>query len=167
MSRTRKPQAMGETALKATSDFDHPSSSILGLITASMSIGSMVAIPFVPYTADILGRRTGVVIGCIIMIVGVALISMGFHVAMFIVGRFVLGFGIAIAHGSAPLLIAELVHPQHRAVYSTVYNTLWYLGSLVGSWVAFGTSKLEGDWAWRVPCLLQAIPSLVQIVFIW
>lgn len=89
-------------------------------MTASMSIGSMLAIPFVPYTADILGRRTGVVIGCSIMIVGVALICMGFHIALFIVGRLILGFGIAIAHGSAPLLIAELVHPQHRAVYSTV-----------------------------------------------
>lgn len=29
--------------------FNDPSPSILGLITASMSIGSMLAIPFVPY----------------------------------------------------------------------------------------------------------------------
>lgn len=166
-------------------DFHNPNGQILGLITASMSIGSMLAIPFVPYTADILGRRTGVVIGCSIMLVGVALICIGFHVALFIVGRLVLGFGIAIAHvrppppfpsaqnltphpqGSAPLLIAELVHPQHRATYSTVYNTLWYLGSLIGSWVAFGTRDMAGQWAWRVPCLLQAIPSLVQMIFIW
>ena len=132
-----------------------------------MSIGSMLAIPFVPYVADILGRRTGVVIGCSIMICGVALICIGFHVALFIVGRLILGFGIAIAHGSAPLLITEVVHPQHRAIYSTIYNTLWYLGSLVGSWVSFGTNNMAGQWAWRVPCLLQAIPSLVQIVMIW
>ncbi|KAK0742882.1 hypothetical protein B0T18DRAFT_447743 [Schizothecium vesticola] len=77
----------------------------------------------------ILGRRTGVVIGCSIMLVGVALICIGFHVALFIVDRLILGFGIGIAHGSAPLLIAELVHLQHRATYSTVYNTLWCLGS--------------------------------------
>ena len=132
-----------------------------------MSIGSMLAIPFVPYTADLLGRRTGVVIGCSIMLVGVALICIGFHVALFIVGRLILGFGIAIAQGCAPLLIAELVHPQHRAVYSTIYNTLWYLGSLIGSWVSYGTSNMAGQWAWRVPCMLQAIPSLVQIVMIW
>ncbi|KAK4214672.1 hexose transporter protein [Rhypophila decipiens] len=148
-------------------NFNHPSGQILGLIAASMSIGSLLAIPIVPYTADLLGRRTGVVIGCTIMIAGVALICIGFHVALFIIGRLILGFGIAIAHGSAPLLIAELVHPQHRAVYSTIYNTLWYLGSLVGSWVAFGTHQLGGQWSWRVPCLLQALPSLVQIAFIW
>lgn len=147
--------------------FHDPSPSILGLITASMSIGSMLAIPFVPYCADLLGRRAGVVIGCSIMLVGVALLSIGVHVALFIVGRLLLGFGIAIAHGSAPLLITELVHPQHRATYSTIYNTLWYLGSLVGAWVSFGTDNINGDWAWRAPCLLQAIPSLFQIVFIW
>lgn len=147
--------------------FHHPSPSIMGLLTASMAMGSMLAIPIVPYCADILGRRMGVVIGCAIMLVGIALLSMGFHIAMFIIGRLLLGFGIAIAHGSAPLLIAELVHPQHRAVYSTIYNTLWYLGSLIGAWVSFGTNNIAGNWAWRVPCLLQAIPSLFQIFFIW
>lgn len=147
--------------------FHHPSPSIMGLLTASMAMGSMLAIPIVPYCADLLGRRMGVVIGCSIMLVGIALLSMGFHIAMFIIGRLLLGFGIAIAHGSAPLLIAELVHPQHRAIYSTIYNTLWYLGSLIGAWVSFGTNNINGNWAWRVPCLLQAIPSLFQIFFIW
>lgn len=147
--------------------FHHPSPSIMGLLTASMAMGSMLAIPIVPYCADLLGRRMGVVIGCAIMLVGIALLSMGFHIAMFIIGRLLLGFGIAIAHGSAPLLIAELVHPQHRAIYSTIYNTLWYLGSLIGAWVSFGTNNIVGNWAWRVPCLLQAIPSLFQIFFIW
>lgn len=147
--------------------FHDPSPSILGLITASFAMGGMLAIPFVPYCADILGRRAGVVIGCSIMIVGIVLLSLGIHVALFIVGRLLLGFGIAIAHGSAPLLITELVHPQHRSVYTTIYNTLWYLGSLIGAWVSFGTDNIVGDWSWRAPCLLQAIPSLFQIVFIW
>lgn len=147
--------------------FHDPSPSILGLITASFAMGGMLAIPFVPYCADLLGRRAGVVIGCSIMIVGIVLLSLGIHVALFIVGRLLLGFGIAIAHGSAPLLITELVHPQHRSVYTTIYNTLWYLGSLIGAWVSFGTDNIAGDWSWRAPCLLQAIPSLFQIVFIW
>lgn len=51
-------------------------------------------------------------------------------------------------------------------MYTTIYNTLWYLGSLIGARVSFGTNKIVGDWSWRAPCLLQAIPSLFQIVFI-
>lgn len=39
----------------------------------------------------------GVVIGCIIMLFGVAMVSIGYRVALFVVGRIVLGFGLGIA----------------------------------------------------------------------
>lgn len=62
-----------------------------------MSIGSMLAIPVVPYVADILGRRAGVVLGCVIMLGGVAMVSVGYRVALFVVGRIILGFGLGIS----------------------------------------------------------------------
>lgn len=43
---------------------------------------------------------------------------------MFLAARFLIGFGVAIAHGASPLLIAELVHTQHRAVFTTIYNSM-------------------------------------------
>ncbi|CEL03716.1 Putative Cellodextrin transporter CdtD [Aspergillus calidoustus] len=148
--------------------YNYPEGSTLGLLAASMSIGSMLAIPVVPYVADHLGRRVGVVIGCVIMLFGVAMVSIGYKVALFVVGRIILGFGLGIAQECSPLLVTELVHPQHRAVYSTIYNSLWYIGSLVGAGVALGTNKITGsDWSWRVPCLLQGAPSICQLVFIW
>jgi len=109
--------------------FNDPDASSRGLLNAIMSVGSICAIPIVPYIADILGRRTGVIIGCLLMILGVILQSISINLHMFIGARFFIGFGVAIAHGSSPLLLTELVHPQHRAVYTTVYNTMWYLGS--------------------------------------
>jgi hypothetical protein len=42
------------------SDYKQPSPSQLGLLNAIWPVGSLVALPFVPYTADILGRRAGV-----------------------------------------------------------------------------------------------------------
>ena len=98
-----------------------------------MSVGSIVALPITPYIADIAGRRAGVMTGCLIMILGVVLQSIGINIAMFIAARFLIGFGVAIAHGAAPLLIAELVHPQHRAIFTTIYNSTWYLGSIVAA----------------------------------
>lgn len=47
--------------------FHHPSGSLLGLFSCIMSVGSLAALPCVPYIADILGRRMGIMIGCIIM----------------------------------------------------------------------------------------------------
>lgn len=148
--------------------YHYPTGGTLGLLAASMSIGSMLAIPVVPYIADILGRRFGIITGCIIMLFGVAMVSIGYRIALFVVGRIILGFGLGIAQECSPLLVAELVHPQHRAVYSTIYNSLWYIGSLVGSLVALGTNHIHhSDWQWRVPCLLQALPSICQLIFIW
>ncbi|TVY45691.1 Lactose permease [Lachnellula subtilissima] len=147
--------------------YDTPSPSQLGLLNCIWAVGSIVALPAVPYTADMLGRRTGVMIGCSIMIGGVALQSLGFTFGMFVSARFFLGFGVAIAHGSSPLLITELVHPQHRAVYTTIYNTTWYIGSFIAAWLTFGTSKIQSDWAWRAPSLVQALPSILQMIFIW
>ena len=111
--------------------FNHPTGSILGILNAIMAIGSICAIPFVPYTVDILGRRMGILIGCIIMVLGVVLQSVAVNIGMFIAARFLIGFGVAIAHGASPLLITELVHPQHRAVFTTIYNTTWYAGSII------------------------------------
>lgn len=103
-----------------------------------MSVGSIVALPITPYIADGLGRRVGVMTGCIIMVLGVILQSIGVNIQMFIAARFLIGFGVAIAHGSAPLLITELVHPQHRAIFTTVYNSTWYLGSIIAAWLTYG-----------------------------
>ncbi len=148
--------------------FNHPSGAILGLFTSIMSIGSITAIPFVPYVADGLGRRMGILIGCLIMILGVILQGISINFKMFVAARFFLGFGIAIAHGSSPLLITELVHPQHRATFTTIYNTTWYFGSFLAAWLCYGTSFMHNsNWSWRIPSIVQGLPSLLQLTFIW
>ncbi|KAK5938610.1 hypothetical protein PMZ80_008800 [Knufia obscura] len=147
--------------------FNHPHGSILGILNAIMPIGSICAIPFVPYTVDILGRRMGILIGCIIMVFGVVLQSIAINLGMFIGARFFIGFGVAIAHGASPLLITELVHPQHRSIFTTIYNTTWYAGSIVAAWLTYGTARIDNNWSWRIPTIAQLAPSAIQILFIY
>jgi MFS family permease len=118
--------------------FNNPNAPTRGLLNAIMSVGSILALPVTPYIADIAGRRAGIITGCLIMITGVILQSVGINIHMFIAARFLIGFGVAIAHGSAPLLIAELVHPQHRAIFTTIYNSTWYFGSIIAAWLTYG-----------------------------
>lgn len=147
--------------------FHHPQGSLLGLFACIMSVGSLCAIPIVPYAADILGRRWGIIIGCVIMLLGVVLQSISINFRMFVAARFFLGFGVAIAHGSSPLLITELVHPQHRATFTTIYNTTWYIGSFLSAWICYGTSFMDNNWSWRIPSILQGLPSIIQLTFVW
>jgi len=48
-----------------------------------------------------------------------------------------------------------------------MYNTLWYVGSIIAAWTVFGTIGYNGDRAWRVPVGLQAMMPLVQICGVW
>lgn len=101
------------------------------------------------------------------MIAGAVMQGAGSTLGVFMGGRFLLGFGNSFSQISSPMLLTEICHPQHRARLTTVYNCLWNVGALVVAWLAFGTNYLFDDWSWRIPALLQAFPSIIQITFIW
>lgn len=149
------------------SRFGDPKGSMLGLLGALYQIGSVSSIAIVPFFTDRFGRKIPIIIGCIIMIVGAVMQGAGSSLGVFMGGRFLLGFGNSFAQLSSPMLLTEICHPQHRARLTTVYNCLWNVGALFVSWLAFGTDYLFNDWSWRIPALLQAFPSFIQLAFIW
>lgn len=55
--------------LKVT-DFDSPDKARLGFMSASYSLGCILALPFVPMINDNYGRRMSIILGSVIMIVG-------------------------------------------------------------------------------------------------
>ena len=147
--------------------FNNPKGSLLGLLNCIMAVGSLAAIPIVGYIPDLIGRRLGIFIGCLIMILGVVLQTISVNFRMFVAARFFLGFGVAIAHACSPLLITELAHPQHRAIFTTIYNTTWYFGSIIAAWLTYGTNHIDSNWQWRAPTIVQAFPSLLQVTFVF
>lgn len=85
---------------------------------------------------------------------------------MFIAARFFVGLGCSLAQGSAPLLLTELCHPQHRARFTAAYNIFWNLGAIIATWLTFGTFTLKNSWSWRIPSIFQAFCPLVLVVFL-
>ncbi|KAH6892750.1 hexose transporter [Coprinopsis sp. MPI-PUGE-AT-0042] len=148
--------------------FNNPQDTLLGLFSAIQNIGSFCAYFFTPYVSDGLGRRASIFLGCVIMIIATAIQTASQNVAMFLVARFFIGFGVAFAACAAPLLISEVSYPTYRAPLTSAYNSLWYSGSIIAAWTTFGTEKMGATtWAWRIPSLLQALPSLIQIGLIF
>jgi sugar porter (SP) family MFS transporter len=147
--------------------FGDPQGSMLGLLGALYQIGSLASIPIVPYIADNFGRKIPIAVGCVIMIVGAILQGSCQNLNTFMGGRVMLGFGNSLAQISSPMLLTELCHPQHRGRLTTVYNCLWNVGALIVAWIAFGTNFVPSEWSWRVPALIQALPSVIQLVFIY
>ncbi|KAG8904531.1 hypothetical protein FRB99_001614 [Tulasnella sp. 403] len=149
-------------------DFHNPTGSTLGLMTSVQNIGALCALPFAPLVSDGLGRRKGLFIGSCIMLGGVALQSQSISIVQFILSRGMIGLGLGFATNAAPLLITELAYPTQRGPITASYNSSWYLGSIVAAWTTFGTFRMgDTTWSWRIPSLLQALPSILQVILVW
>ncbi|ELQ40615.1 hexose transporter protein [Pyricularia oryzae Y34] len=35
------------------------------------------------------------------------------------------------------------------------------------AWLSFGTNYIPNEWSWRIPCIIQGLPSLIQLTFIY
>ncbi|KAF7964943.1 hypothetical protein HWV62_1464 [Athelia sp. TMB] len=149
------------------SAFNYPTGGKLGLLNAIQNIGGLAGYPFAPYVSDILGRRRAVLLGAVIMTIATAIQGAAQSVNMFIGARFLIGFGLTFAANAAPMLVTEVSYPLYRAQLTSTYNSLWYSGNIVASWTTFGTFKIASSWSWRVPSILQGLPSVLQILLIW
>ncbi|KAJ8519680.1 hypothetical protein ONZ45_g3403 [Pleurotus djamor] len=157
----------GLQAVDSWDTFYHsPRSTLLGLMSAMYSLGAIAALPFVPWVADTLGRRWAIILGSIIMIIGAVIQTASQNFAMFVISRFILGLGIPFAIIAASSLIGELSHPRERAILGSLFNACYFVGSIIAAGVTLGTFKMPSNWGWRIPSLLQLVPSVMQIAFI-
>lgn len=147
--------------------FNHPTGSVLGLVNAAQSIGSVLALPFVGTLSDKFGRKPVLLSGIIIICIAAAIQAASVNYAMFVVSRVIVGFGGMFVVQPSPMLIAELAYPTHRGKYTSAFWTLYYLGAILASWLTFGTQTYESAMSWRLPSALQAGFPVVQFIFFW
>lgn len=146
---------------------DVKNDSKLGILVNMFNIGSICSFFITPWVADHWGRKTAIIIGCIFMVIGGCLTAFCDGWGMYMGGRFVLGFGNSLAQMASPLLLTEICHPQHRGPVTAIYNCLWNAGALLVSCIGWGTANIQNDWSWRSITLIQVVPSVIQLCFIW
>jgi MFS family permease len=145
--------------------FDNPTEARLGLLAAMYSLGALMSIPFIPTVSQYLGRRWTILVASLVMCLGAALQAGSVNVDMFLASRWVLGFGIPFAIVNASSLIGELAYAKERPIMTSLFNASWFVGAIVAAGVTYGTFQMTTTWAWRIPSLLQFVPSMFQICF--
>ncbi|KAH8695791.1 hexose transporter-like protein [Phaeosphaeriaceae sp. PMI808] len=145
--------------------FGHPKGGQLGLLVACYNLGAITSIPFVAIVSDHLGRRKSIVFGSVIMMIGAIMQGLSQNLAMFIFSRIFLGHGIVYAIIAGAALLGELGHPKERAFLGSMFNAFFGVGSVLGAGIVVRTILIPSDWSWRLPSLLQAMPSVIQICF--
>jgi MFS family permease len=119
----------------------------LNTATTSLSVcfifvGGAVGVLFAPIIANRRGRKEGMFYAAVLQIIGVILQTAAQNITMFIVGRFIIGFGTGIANVSAPVYVAETAPAKYRALALGLYYTCWAVGTLVASGICYGASRL-------------------------
>ncbi|EOO03938.1 putative mfs hexose protein [Phaeoacremonium minimum UCRPA7] len=142
--------------------FGYPTGSKLGFFGAANAIGGVVPFLFLSWIGDVFGRRLPTMLGSIVIIAGVLVEFFATSLDMYIGGKIVLGIGSSLIQMGAPVLVTELSHPKERVQITTFYNTSIVLGYVIGAWATFGAYRIDSQWSWRLPTLIQLIPSAYQ-----
>ncbi|PVH23443.1 hypothetical protein CXQ85_003733 [Candidozyma haemuli] len=135
-----------------------------GLMNASVWIGSIVSCFLMKYMADNWGRKMTILSASLFSFVGVALqTASSDNMGMFIFARVVLGFCTQLTGAASPLMVAEVAPKSIRGFMVGMYFTCFNAGAIIASGITYRTADIHGTWAWRLPSLLQAVPSASAI----
>jgi sugar porter (SP) family MFS transporter len=114
--------------------------------------------------ADRIGRRSTLIWGGIIFLVGSLLAAWSPSVAILIIARALLGIAIGFTSVTAPVYVSELAPPQSRGLLIGLYQFALTIGivlaDLVGYWLA-------GEHAWRAMFGLGAVPAAFFLALIF
>lgn len=135
-----------------------------GLMNASVWMGSILSCIVMQYMADHFGRKKTILLASILSFSGVAIqTSSTDNMGMFIFARIILGFCTQLTGAASPLMVAEVAPKSIRGLMVGMYFTCFNAGAIIASAVTYGTENIPSTWAWRLPSLLQVIPSALAI----
>ena len=132
-----------------------------GLLTAMIELGAFIGAMNQGWIADKISRKYSIVVAVTIFTIGSILQTASIDYAMLIIGRLIGGVGIGMLSMVAPLYISEIAPAEIRGSLLVLEELSIVTGIVIAFWITYGTRYMAGEWAWRLPFLLQLIPGLI------
>jgi MFS family permease len=153
----------GLNILPQYTEYFHLNTVTVGLNNAATWMGAVLACLVLQPIPDRWGRKSGILIGSVVCIIGVIIQTAAQNIGTFVLGRIFIGIGSGISVGSVPTLIGEVLPPRVRGAVMGLYFSCYFVGSLISALVNYLVVDLSGTWAWRIPSVLQAFFSICAI----
>lgn len=133
---------------------------IVSILSAGTFFGALTAAP----TADVLGRRLGLVASNVVFCVGVILQTIATNIPLFVAGRFFAGFGVGMISATIPLYQSETAPKWIRGVIVGAYQLAITIGILLANIVNNATKDRDDTGSYRIPIAVQFAWAIILFV---
>ncbi|EIW82728.1 general substrate transporter [Coniophora puteana RWD-64-598 SS2] len=139
-------------------------SAIEGATNGLLSAGGIFGTITVAYTCNKYGRKTTMIAASWVCIVGGVLEAASVDISMFLVARFVTGWGVGMMGVLIPIYQAEVSPPASRGLFVGQHGTWHVAGDAISGWVGVGTYySTNPSFQWRFPFAVQCLWPLALL----
>jgi MFS family permease len=134
-----------------------------GIIVAMTLTASVVGGILFGWLGDKIGRKNALLATLLLLGAGAILSALAWDFASLLIFRIVTGIGVGGEWGAGMVLLNEVWHRERRGFGSSVVQAMSSAGIALASVAAtLSLANIEGDWAWRVPLLVGALPLILM-----
>ncbi|XP_043722332.1 sugar transport protein 5-like [Telopea speciosissima] len=137
-------------------------SQVLTSFTSSLYIAGMASSLVASRLTRALGRRATMILGGFSFFTGAAINGAAVNIAMLILGRIFLGFGVGFANQATPVYLSEMAPSKWRGAFNAGFQMFLGIGVVVSNALNYGSARLE--WGWRLSLGFAALPALVMTI---
>ena len=131
------------------------------LITSILSAGTFFGAIIAGDLADFIGRRTTIIAGCGIFVIGVILQTISTGLALLVVGRLIAGFGVGFVSAIIILYMSEVAPKKVRGAIVAGYQFCITIGILLASCVDYATQDRDDTGSYRIPISIQILWAII------
>lgn len=137
------------------------SSSQQSLIVSILSAGTFFGALVSATLADRFGRRTTIIAGCGVFIVGVVVQVAATNIPALAVGRLLAGFGVGFISATNILYMSEVAPRKVRGAIVSCYQFAITIGIMLASCVTYATQGRNDSGAFRIPISIQFLWAVI------
>ena len=131
------------------------------LVVSILSCGTFFGALIAGDLADFFGRRTTIITGCVVFIVGVILQTASSGVPLMVPGRLIAGFGVGFVSAIIILYMSEIAPKKVRGAIVSGYQFCITIGLLLASCVCYATQDRTDTGSYRIPIAIQMLWALI------
>lgn len=142
----------------------HPSTLMIGTITALYDVGAFLGAISAAFTAESLGRKRTLLLGAAVVVVGAILMGSAVERIQFMVARIITGIGIGYITSVTPVYQSEISAAAQRGWQVCCQLSTLLFGLMLAYWINYGVFFHKGDFQWRFPLLFQTVFAIYILV---